>query len=71
MREWISVEEGLPSYKDGAVLVYTRYGVLIGRTMKNGRWKGGSAVNNDITHWMPLPEGPKETTKEKRYGPMD
>ena len=55
--EWISVEERLPHWSDGKVLVFTQYGFSICERTVNGRWKGQHA--NWITHWMPLPEAPK------------
>ena len=55
--KWISVEERLPHWSDGKVLVFTQYGFSICERTVNGRWKGQHA--NWITHWMPLPEAPK------------
>lgn len=58
---WIPVSERLPSWNDGKVLVFTKYGFSICERTVNGRWKGQHA--NWITHWMPLPEAPKEESK--------
>jgi hypothetical protein len=59
--EWISVEDSLPD-KHRCVLVHLRCGtIMIG--VHNGRnwWDDLAIVNNDnVTHWMPLPEPPEE-----------
>ena len=57
-KQWIPVSERLPDWRDGKVLVSTKYGFSICERTVNGRWKGQHA--NWITHWMPLPEPPKE-----------
>ena len=56
--EWIPVTEKLPDWRDGKVLVFTKYGFSLCERTVNGRWKGQHA--NWITHWMPLPEPPEE-----------
>ena len=56
--KWIPVTDRLPDWRDGKVLVFTKYGFSICERTVNGRWKGQHA--NWITHWMPLPEPPKE-----------
>lgn len=65
--EWISVKDRMPSMKD-IVLVYDTFfeDVSIGyiseflgeRTI----WiiDYGESVSDTVTHWMPLPEPPKE-----------
>ena len=58
MGEWISVKDRIPDWKDGRVLVFTKYGFNICERTMNGRWQGKHA--NWITHWMRLPEPPKE-----------
>lgn len=58
-QEWISVEDRLPTYKDGKVLIYTAYGISIAEITVSGRWKGANAIPKFITHWKPLPEPPK------------
>lgn len=58
--KWIPVSERLPTWKDGRVLIYTSYGVSIAAISNKGRWKGENAIPELITHWMPLPEPPKE-----------
>ena len=63
MSEWISVKDRMPD-NDQDVLVYVR---LKGRDpvitnsffMENiHRWSGLHRLN--VTHWMPLPEPPKD-----------
>jgi hypothetical protein len=56
--KWISVEDRLPTWQDGKVLVFTKYGFSICERTVNSRWQGKHA--NWITHWMPLPELPTE-----------
>lgn len=60
MSEWISVKEH-PRLGSGRYLVWTdNTGVEICRwSEKQKRWIGGSWTQH-ITHWMPLPEPPKE-----------
>ena len=56
--KWISVEDELPPIKK-RVLVFSRNGNIITdyrMTPKSGWWVSG----NLATHWMPLPEPPKE-----------
>ena len=57
-QEWISVTERSPTWEDGKVLVFTRYGFSICERTVNSRWQGKYA--NWITHWMPLPDAPKK-----------
>ena len=58
--EWISVEDRLPSWEDGKVLIYTPYGISIAQRTTGNRWKGDCAIPKLITHWMPLPTPPTE-----------
>ena len=68
--EWISVKDRLPPrYKK--ILVVNGHGyVTISAFVKelDGKWTWLSESGkynhiNDITHWMPLPEAPKEDSK--------
>ena len=56
--KWIPVTERLPEmYED--VLAYKSTGaVVISWLFSDGRWN-----KRDITHWMPLPEPPKDATE--------
>ena len=56
---WISVKEKLPE-DDAMVLVWEKQGFAYNDKLVNGVWKYGSLCDAIITHWMPLPEGPKE-----------
>jgi hypothetical protein len=58
-QEWISVEDRLPTWKDGKVLIYTTHGISIAQRTTSERWQGDFAKPKWITHWMPLPEPPK------------
>ena len=64
MPRWISVEERLPE-GDKIVLGYTdRYGGQCEMVYYSNRilaWcKNGGLLIPNVTHWMPLPEPPKE-----------
>ena len=60
MNNWISVKDRLPTWEDGKVLIYTPYGVSVAERTTNDRWQGKHATPKLITHWMSLPEPPKE-----------
>ena len=57
LQEWISVDARLPDWRDGKVLVFTKYGFSICERTVNNRWQGQHA--NWITHWCRLPKPPK------------
>lgn len=59
---WISVKDQLPDM--GAVcLVYADGRCFVAKHIANGRWiKPG--LSTDPTHWMPIPEPPKEGMTE-------
>ena len=63
---WIPVEERLPEIKDRYLTVSIEpwFGTTVVDTM---RWSGvwmydGRQTEATVTHWMPLPEPPKEET---------
>ena len=66
--KWISVEDRLPKlekYKlSKVVLAWIKgHGRCFALRYDNGegeRWFSGGVEQPDITHWMPLPEQPKE-----------
>ena len=57
VQRWIPVAEMLPDWRDGKVLVFTKYGFSICERTVNNRWRGQHA--NWITHWAYLPKPPK------------
>ena len=73
MREWISVEDELPKYT-GEYIVYCNVGCILGGFTdvrcyrfenikgKEPKWIINENFNEvvSITHWMSLPEPPKE-----------
>lgn len=66
MSEWISVDERLPEF-GSRVQVFDGRSVDIGNyadkdeIYPSGFWNDGfGSIYEDITHWMPLPEPPKE-----------
>ena len=56
--EWVSVKERLPTESKN-YLVYTNYGTIMVLHFyhKKKKWISGDEY---VTHWMPLPEPPKE-----------
>lgn len=69
--EWISVKDGLPTAREDVLVVaywHEKYQVLIGWFSPNGKvWRvttpNGEMTDVSVTHWMPLPEPPKEESK--------
>lgn len=65
MPRWISVEERLPEPKEDVAL-YIRYGdvsfIRTGWRMGNGQFicPNDSLSGYEVTHWMPIPQPPKE-----------
>ena len=59
--KWISVEERLPLEGED-VLVWEARGFAFVDNQRNGKWVICDDVIGAITHWMPLPEPPKEET---------
>ena len=60
--KWIPVTERLP--EDGTeVLAFNKTGFAYVDCWTDGKWKINSMVDEEhesVTHWMPLPEPPKE-----------
>lgn len=60
---WISIKDRLPE-NNILVLTYSQGGNTVDLGYYHGKWAGGwtiglsSGVN--VTHWMPLPDPPKE-----------
>lgn len=63
-QQWISVSERLPCPNERVLCLCNNRGtngvIIIGYRMVSGGWARG--VNGVVTHWMPLPEPPKEGT---------
>ena len=66
MGEWISVEDRLPSIGE-TVIFFGVAGVMVGffsgHNTRHSVWKSHSGYvlwDDEVTHWMPLPEPPKE-----------
>ena len=71
---WVRCEEELPKNVANRVLAYCQNGVMYAAHYEGGetdkwymnigtRWEEGTG-NLTVTHWMPLPEPPKEITNE-------
>ena len=65
MGEWISVKDRLP-VDMGTVLIAHKGGVSFA-WFNGAYWTKGAATKHrpikTVTHWMPLPEPPKEASK--------
>ena len=62
---WIPVEERLPKPEENPVLVYDYSGVGVSWHSKAMGWLYKSGLPCvEVTHWMPLPEAPKEEKKD-------
>ena len=63
-QKWIPVTERLPKDSGGVILCTRSRNVGVGFYDKNTRnWVqhySGGGICVDVTHWMPLPEPPKE-----------
>lgn len=59
--EWISIKDRLPD-EIGKVLVIDNGKIDINSWA--GKYEGWYYANKNITHWMPLPELPKESDAE-------
>ena len=60
MSEWISIDDRLPE-KDEGVIIYPMDG-MVGHAdyFFNAFSTWGYGEVNGVTHWMPLPEPPKD-----------
>lgn len=56
---WISVEERLPE-KHAGVIVRCEDGYMALMTYDGSHWNWNGRYEDSVTHWMPLPEPPKE-----------
>ena len=80
MSEWISVKDRLPKLPNAkwcerAVIVYAgdrvmpmvyERAIVRGKALERWKWVWGRIYDDpqSITHWMPLPEPPKEKQHE-------
>ena len=67
VQEWISVEDELPEVGGYVVCIakrspFSRFMPMVARIEKNG-WVNPITEQyiSEVTHWMPLPEPPKES----------
>ncbi len=58
MPEWISVKDRLPEETPTKCLCYSKDGYMVG-SYTNWGWMF-PCYFGQVTHWMPLPEPPKE-----------
>jgi hypothetical protein len=68
--EWISVDDALPDYDTQVIIFdagYIEFGYLTKSSISlKSLWigisyeYGDNAVANNVTHWLPLPQPPKE-----------
>lgn len=57
--KWISVEERLPESSACAIAICDD-GFMILTSYYGGHWNWNGRHEDSVTHWMPLPEQPKE-----------
>lgn len=65
MSEWISVEDRMPEEHSGEVLIFDiNKTIYLASPLKCKRFMttcfGSMRTIEEITHWMPLPDAPKE-----------
>lgn len=60
--KWISVEEGLPKNGSMSICRTLIWYDILQFDAKRGQWFGPHSIHGKefVTHWMPLPEPPKE-----------
>lgn len=63
---WIPVEERLPKPQENPVIACDYTGVCLAWYSPTMGWQYRTGLSGvDITHWMPLPQPPKEEVYEK------
>lgn len=64
IHRWIPVEEQLPELNKSCLLYNQYYGPMVGCRIDERRFRiPGTRFPDTPTHWMPLPEPPKEETR--------
>lgn len=64
--QWIPVEERLPKPQENPVIACDYTGVCLAWYSPTMGWQYRTGLSGvDITHWMPLPQPPKEEAYEK------
>lgn len=65
--EWVSVKDRLPAICTDVLCFFTKGGLAINQKVMcinaDGDWQGEDDLNprnEDVTHWMPLPQPPKD-----------
>lgn len=69
--DWVSVKERLPNEHGQRVIVAYKFGVGENFYFGDGRFVKGLLSQVEIpgvTHWMPLPEPPKDLTTSNLVG---
>ena len=64
VNDWISVKDRMPE-ENVPVLVWDSQGFAFIDIHESGKWRIGTPHYAVITHWMPLPEPPKEDKEWK------
>ena len=59
---WVSVKDRMPE-ENVPVLVWELQGFAYVDIYKDGAWRIGTPELAKLTHWMPIPEPPKEVSK--------
>jgi hypothetical protein len=60
---WISTKDSLPEAREEVLIHHKEIGVFEAFFTDDGYWETDSgwwSRQRDVTHWMPLPEPPKE-----------
>lgn len=60
--QWVSVKDRMPE-ENVPVLVWELQGFAYVDVYKDGAWEVGTPNLAKFTHWMPLPEPPKEVSE--------
>ena len=61
-QEWVSVNDRLPE-ENVPVLVWESQGFAYVDIYKDGVWVIGTPNLSKLTHWMPIPDPPKEVSE--------